>query len=69
MSLRLVLALFAYAALGFMAWRTMESDGFRVATLAILAFFAARTVMHGFRARQDGRVDDRQEEGNGRHVG
>ena len=54
---RLVLAMLAYVALGFMAWRTMEDDRIRLVTFAILALFAFKTVLHAVReqqAKQDG---------------
>jgi hypothetical protein len=49
---RLVLALLAYVALAFMAWRTMEDDRIRLVTFAILALFAFRTIVHAVREQQ-----------------
>ena len=52
-----MLALLAYVALAFMAWRTMEDDKIRLVTFVILALFVFRTIMHAFREqhiRQDG---------------
>ena len=51
--LRLVLALFAYALLGFLAWRTMQPDKVRLVTFAILGMMAFRTVTHGIRMNRE----------------
>jgi len=61
---RLVLALLAYVALAFMAWRTMEDDNIRIVTFVILALFVFRTVAHAVReqqVKQDGSEQDLRE--------
>jgi uncharacterized membrane protein YeiB len=51
--LRLVLALLAYAVIGFLAWRTMQPDKVRLVTFAILGLMAFRTAMHGIRMNRE----------------
>jgi hypothetical protein len=62
-NLRLALALIAYAALGFLAWRTMEPDKIRLVTFAILALLAFRTVTHAARMKREAR--EAEESGSG----
>ena len=50
---RLLLALLAYAVLGFLAWRTMQPDKIRLVTFAILGLMAFRTVTHGMRMNRE----------------
>ncbi|HYH00560.1 MAG TPA: hypothetical protein VD837_15615 [Terriglobales bacterium] len=59
---KLILALTAYAALGFLAWQTMSDEpirlggiqaSFRVLTLLILGLLAFRTVMAFLRLRAE----------------
>ena len=52
-NLRLALALFAYAVLGVLVWRTMEPDKIRLVTFAILGLFAFRTVMQAARLKRE----------------
>ena len=51
MNLRLWIALFAYVVLGLLAWLTLDDRNFRIVTLALLAFFAIKTVLHDWRLR------------------
>ena len=43
---RLWIALALYALLGLLAWQTLSDQRVRLATLAVLAMFAVRTVVH-----------------------
>ncbi len=43
---RLYVALAAFVALGVLSWTTLSDQRIRLATIAILAMFALRTVMH-----------------------
>jgi hypothetical protein len=43
---RLLIALASFAALGVLAWSTLEDLRIRLATLAVLALFATRTWVH-----------------------
>ena len=52
-NLRLALALFAYAALAVLVWRTMEPDKIRLITFAILALFAFRTITQAVRLKHE----------------
>ncbi len=51
---RLSIALAAYAVIGVLAWTTLGDTRIRLVTLAILAMFALRTVIH----RRDGMHPD-----------
>jgi len=51
--LRLALALFAYAVLAVLAWRTMEPDKIRLVTFAILGLFAVRTITQAARLKRE----------------
>ena len=53
-NLRLALALFAYAVLAVLVWRTMEPDKIRLVTFAILALFAFRTITQAVRLKHEG---------------
>jgi hypothetical protein len=43
---RLLIALASFAALGALAWSTLEDLRIRLATLAVLALFATKTWVH-----------------------
>jgi hypothetical protein len=43
---RLSIALAAYAVIAVLAWTTLDDTRIRLVTLAILAMFAVRTVIH-----------------------
>ena len=53
--MKLGLALGAYAVLALAAWRTLSDARFRLATLAVLAAFAAKTLLDWQRARRERR--------------
>ncbi len=48
---RLMIGLAVFAALGVLAWQTMEPGKFRSLTWILLAFFAFRVVMGYLRSR------------------
>ena len=52
-SLRLALALAAYAVLALLVWRTMEPDKIRLVTFAILGLLAVRTITHAVRMKRE----------------
>ena len=52
-SLRLALALTAYAVLALLIWRTMEPDKIRLVTFAVLGLLALRTITHAARIKRD----------------
>ena len=54
-SLRLALALVAYALLGLLVWRTMQPDKIRLVTFAILGLLALRTITHAARMQHEER--------------
>jgi hypothetical protein len=56
---RLLIALVSFAALGAIAWSTLSDVRIRLATLAVLALFAAKTWVH----RKDVMRADRTAEG------
>jgi hypothetical protein len=43
---RLYLALAAFAALALLSWKTISDQKMRLATLAVLALFAVKTLLH-----------------------
>ena len=55
---RLLIALASFVALGVLAWSTLQDMRIRLATLAILALFAAKTWVH----RKDVMNPDRESE-------
>ena len=59
-SLRLALALVAYAVLGLLVWRTMEPDKIRLVTFAILGLLALRTITHAARMKREDREERSQ---------
>jgi hypothetical protein len=50
---RLAIALFAYAVLALLVWRTMHADNIRLVTWAILGLFAVRTIVQAAREEQE----------------
>jgi uncharacterized membrane protein YeiB len=52
-TLRLAVALVAYACLGLLAWRTMAADKVRLVTFAILGMLALRTIVHAARLKRE----------------
>ncbi|MBV9075533.1 MAG: hypothetical protein JOZ10_18070 [Acidobacteria bacterium] len=53
LNVRLALALFAYALLAVLVWRTMEPDKIRLVTFAVLGLFAFRTITQAARLRRE----------------
>jgi len=43
---RFVLAMIAFVVLGLLTWSTITDEKLRLATFAILALFAVRTILH-----------------------
>jgi len=60
--LRLALALFAYAVLAVLVWRTMEPDKIRLVTFAILGLFAFRTITQAARLKREVEGEAREEQ-------
>ena len=56
---RLFLALGAYVVLAVLSWTTISDQKIRLVTLAILAMFAVKTLLH----RKDAMHADREEHG------
>jgi uncharacterized membrane protein YeiB len=52
-SLRLALALVAYAVLGLLIWRTMQPDKIRLVTFTVLGLLALRTITHAARMKRE----------------
>jgi hypothetical protein len=61
-NLRLALALFAYAVLAVLVWRTMEPDKIRLVTFAILGLFAFRTIVQAARLKREVEQDRRSQD-------
>ena len=62
-NLRLGLALFAYAVLAVLVWRTMEPDKIRLVTFAVLGLFAFRTITQAARLKREAEEEAREEQG------
>jgi hypothetical protein len=54
---RLIMALAAYVVLGGLVWATIDDRRIRFGTLAILAMFAVKTLLHRRDAGQAGDVE------------
>ena len=63
LNVRLALALFAYAVLGVLVWRTMEPDKIRLVTFAILGLFAFRTITQAARLRREAEQERNRDQG------
>ena len=59
---KLLMALAAYVVLAVLAWQTLADQKVRLATFAILAFFALRTWLHW--RRQAGQLSGRDPAGD-----
>ena len=66
-NLRLALALFAYAVLALLIWRTMEPDKIRLVTFAILGLFALRTITQAARLKREVEQEPNTQEADERH--
>jgi len=66
-NLRLALALFAYAVLAVLVWRTMEPDKIRLVTFAILGMFALRTITQAARLKREAEQEPNTQEADERH--
>jgi len=66
-NLRLALALFAYAVLALLIWRTMEPDKIRLVTFAILGLFAVRTITQAARLKRESEQEPSAQDVEERH--
>jgi fatty acid desaturase len=60
-TLRLVLALVAYAVLALLAWRTMAADKIRLVTFGVLGILALRTIIHAARLKREAAEEQKHE--------
>ncbi len=54
---RLIAAMFAFAVLAVLAWRTLPDERIRWITWAVLGLFAVRTLVHWRREQQEAKHD------------
>ena len=62
LNVRLALALFAYALLAVLVWRTMEPDKIRLVTFAVLGLFALRTITQAARLKREAEGERKADE-------
>jgi hypothetical protein len=60
-TLRLAVALVAYALLAVLAWRTMAADKIRLVTFAVLGMLALRTIVHAARMKREAAEEQKHE--------
>ena len=60
-TLRLALALVAYALLALLAWRTMAADKVRMVTFGVLGMLALRTIIHAARLKREAAEQQKHE--------
>jgi hypothetical protein len=64
---RFVLALAAYGVLAALTWRTIADEKIRLATLAVLALFAVKTVLRRKDVMHSDETDGQEELASGDH--